>query len=270
MRHDAEQPAGSLDERALAEALCEIGRRCCQKGYVASNDGNFSFRLAEDRVLCTPTMIPKGQMKPEDMVVVDLEGNQVAGTRRLTSEIRLHLYIYRHRPDVYAVVHTHAVNATAFAAMGRTLPEGVLPEAEVNLGPVPLAPYARTGTQRFAESLAPFVRDHDVFLLSNHGAVVVGQDPYDAYYRMESLDQVCAVLLKAMMAGGVKPLPPEAMEEIFALKEQYGIRDARRPQANAAKALAGIDQFLPHPGPITDAPKLGIPTWLRKGGGSPS
>lgn len=257
---------GSM-ERQAREALCDVGRRVWTRGMVASNDGNLSFRLSEDRVLCTPTMTSKGFLKPEDLVVVDMEGREVAGSRRSTSEIKLHLYIYRERPDVHSVVHVHPPHATAFAVAHRALPRNVLQEVELFLGEVPTAPYATTGTWEFARSIAPWVHRHDAVLLRNHGAVTVGRDPYDAYYRMECIDQFCRILLLAAPLGMWGELPPQAVEEMVRLKERYGIPDAR---SRAWSAPRPVGDFVPHTGPLTDDPKLSAaPPRPRRGAVTP-
>jgi L-fuculose-phosphate aldolase len=252
-------------ETAVREAFCEIGRRIWHKGMVASNDGNFSFRLAENLVLATPTMMSKGFLRPEDMVLADLDGNQVGGTRRLTSEVRIHLFIYRHRPDVHSVVHAHPPCATAFAVARRPLPRCILAEAEINLGIVPTAPYATTGTWEFARTIEPWVRTHDAFLLANHGAIVVGSDPYDAYYRLETLEQYARILLEALRLGPWNELDHAAMADLLKLKERLGMRD---PRLEGAAEMCGTATpptpateppaapFVPHPGPITDEPKF--------------
>ncbi|MCC7391946.1 class II aldolase/adducin family protein [Candidatus Sumerlaeota bacterium] len=246
----------------LRGALCEVGRRVWQKNYVASNDGNFSFRIAENAVLCTPTMISKGFMKPEDMVIVDLQGNQIGGSRKATSEIKIHLFIYQRRPDVYSVVHVHPPHATAFAVTRQELPKCVLPEIELFLGEIPLVPYATTGTWEFAHSIAPWVENHDAFLLTNHGAVTVGLDPYDAYYKMETLDQYCRILLLAAQAGDWNRIDHAGMMELLRVKEKLGVPDPRGVDfcapgaARPSRPRPFPNRFVPHPGPITDAPKL--------------
>lgn len=252
-----------IPERELREAFCEIGRRCWTKGYVAANDGNFSFRLDANRVLVTPTMTSKGFLKPEDMVIVDLEGNQLEGTRKATSEVKIHLFIYRNRPDVHSVVHVHPPHATAFALTQRQVPKGILPEVELFLGEIPLAPYATTGTWEFAETIAPWVRTHDAFLLTNHGAVTAGQDPFDAYYKMETVDQYCRILLLAAPLGPWRTIAPEGMAELIAYKRKWGFTDQRTgdlyhegatPAPDAIRT-APLKEFVPHPGPLVDGPK---------------
>ncbi|CAN5313227.1 class II aldolase/adducin family protein [soil metagenome] len=252
-----------LDEYEVREALCEVGRRVWTRNYIASNDGNLSFRLDENRVLCTPTMISKGFMKPDDMVIMDLQGNQLAGARKATSEAKIHLYIYQQRPDVHSVVHVHPPHATAFAIARRELPKCVLPEIELFLGEIPLAPYATTGTWEFARTIEPWVRNHDCFLLTNHGAVTVGQDPFDAYYKMETLDQYCRILLLAKQIGDWNTINIEGIRDLLNLKQKMGVADPRtncepcNAGAQASTTMKTPGYFQVHPGPMVDAPKLG-------------
>lgn len=211
----------------VREALCEIGRRVWTRGFVAANDGNFSFRLGENRILATPTRVSKGFMTPGDLVEIDLEGNRLSGIRSTTSEIKLHLNAYRRRPDIRSVVHVHPPHATAFAISETLLPKGVLEESELCLGEVPLVPYRTTGTWEFARGLDPWIETHDVFLLANHGAVTFGVDPFDAYYKMEVLDQTCQILLLARQAGEWTRIPQKGMEDLLAAKARHGLIDPR-------------------------------------------
>src|SRR5947199_4746600 len=155
----------NVNEFKIKEEICEIGRRLYNKGFAAANDGNISIRLNEKEILCTPTMVSKGFMKPEDVCKVDYDGNQLAGTRKRSSEILLHLAVYKNRPDVNGVVHCHPPHATAFAVAGVPIPKCVLPEVEVFLGEVPTAIYETPGTQKFAETVLPYVKDCNTITL---------------------------------------------------------------------------------------------------------
>lgn len=216
-----------MAEQAARDALCEIGRRVWQREYIASNDGNFSVLLAPNRILCTPTMVSKGFMEPAELPVVDLDGKLISGPKPPTSEIRVHLAIYRHRPDVRAVVHVHPPHATAFAVVRRNLPKCVLPEVEVFLGEIPLVPYATPGTQEFADVAVPYVQSHNAFLLTNHGAITVGSDPFEAYYRMETLEQYCRILILASHLGNLQELDVAAMADLLRLRAKLGLPDRR-------------------------------------------
>jgi len=209
-------------------------------------------------------MSSKGSLRPEDLVVVDLDGMQVSGTRKATSEIRLHLFQYQQRPELYSVVHAHPPHATAFALARRELPKCLLPEIELFLGEIPIAPYATTGTWEFARSIGPWVTNHDAFLLTNHGAVTAGLDPFDAYYRMETVDQYCHVLLLTLQAGGWHQLGAEQMNALMVMKGRWGVADQRTGALDAVHHApgpatdpgSGRTRFLPHPGPLEDRPKL--------------
>ena len=192
-----------IHARSLKEEICEIGRRVYDKGFAAANDGNISIRVGENEVLCSPTMICKGFMEPEDICAVDMEGNQIAGRRRRTSEVLLHLTIMKHRPDVKAVVHCHPPHATAFAVAGEPIPQCVLPEVEVFMGEVPLAPYETPGGQDFADTVIPFLKGSSTIILASHGTVSFGKDLVDAYWKTEILDSYCRILLLAKQLGNV-------------------------------------------------------------------
>jgi len=172
-----------INDRKLKELICEIGRRVYNRGFAAANDGNISIRVGENEVLCSPTMICKGFMTPDDLCAVDLDGNQIAGKRKRTSEILLHLAIMKHRPDVKAVVHCHPPHATAFAVAREPIPQCILPEIEVFMGEVPIAPYETPGGQKFAETVVPFLKGTNTIILTNHGTVSFGAHLEEAYWK---------------------------------------------------------------------------------------
>ncbi len=233
------------NEQEARTALCEIGRRVWQREYIASNDGNFSVRLGPDRILCTPTMVSKGFMRPEELPVVDMQGNLLSGPKPPTSEIRIHLAIYRYRPDVAAVVHVHPPHATAFAIVRRNLPKCVLPEVEVFLGEIPLVPYATPGTQEFADVAVPYLQNHNAFLLTNHGAITVGRDPFEAYYRMETVEQYCRILILAAHLGDLKQLDMRAMSDLLRIRQKLGYEDRRLGRPPQSWCEAGVPPQAP-------------------------
>src|SRR5438132_11919371 len=163
-----------MNEYKLKQEMCEVGRRLYNKGFAAANDGNITVRLNDREGRGTPTMVSKGYMKPEDICKVDYEGKQLAGTRKRTSEVLLHLAVYKQRPDVMAVVHCHPPHATAFAVAHEPIPKCVLPEVEVFLGEVPMAVYETPGGHKFAETVLPYVKDCNTIILANHGTVSWG------------------------------------------------------------------------------------------------
>src|SRR5580698_5374471 len=193
----------------LKQEICEIGQRVYNRGFAAANDGNISFRISENEVLCTPTMISKGFMKPEDICSVDMQGNQLSGRRKRSSEILLHLAIMKARADVKSVVHCHPPHATAFAIAREPIPKCVLPEIEVFLGEVAISPYETPGGQSFADTVLPYVKDTDTILLANHGTVTYGSDLEDAYFKTEIIDAYCRILILAKQLGRVNYYPDE-------------------------------------------------------------
>lgn len=226
---------GELSEQKARELFCEIGRRCYAKNFVEANGGNFSYRLADGRILATPTMISKGFMEPDDMVVLDLEGNQLAGHRKKTSEILMHLTFYKHRPDVRAVIHAHPRHASAFAVTSTPVPKCVIPEVEIFVGEVPITGYETPGTPELSETLLPVIRDFNCFLLANHGAVTVGRGIIEAYWRMEILDAYCQTILLARQLGEINQVTERHMRELFQLKKRLGLEDRRLYDPVAAR-----------------------------------
>jgi len=224
----ANQWNSGINDRQLKEQICEIGRRVYNKGFAAANDGNISIRVGENAVLCSPTMICKGFMKPEDICAVDLDGNQIAGTRKRTSEILLHLAIMKARPDVKAVVHCHPPHATAFAVAREPIPQCVLPEIEVFIGEVPFAPYETPGGQKFANTVLPFLKPGtNTIILSNHGTVSFGKDLEEAYWKTEIVDAYCRILLLARQLGPIHYLNEQEGRELLDLKKRLGFDDPR-------------------------------------------
>jgi L-fuculose-phosphate aldolase len=203
----------------LAALMCEVGRRAYQRELVDGTGGNFSCRLDDQRVLCTPTLSCKGRLTPGDLCVVDLEGRPLAGTRRPSSELRMHLEVYAASPAVRAVIHCHPPFATTFAVLGETIPTGVLPEGEVFLGPVPLIPYQTPGTRAMGLALRPYVTDHVAAILQNHGTVTWGPDLETAYVLTETLEAVCRVVYQARL-GELRRIPPDKQAELRSIRER--------------------------------------------------
>lgn len=216
-----------MSEWKLREQMCEIGRRVYAKGFAAANDGNISYRLGDDRVLCTPTRVSKGFMKPDDLCIVDMEGKQVSGTRKRSSEILLHLSVMKARADVRSCVHCHPPHATAFAVAHEPIPKCILPEFEVFLGEVAIAKYETPGTQAFAETVLPYVKDTDTILLANHGTITYGSDLEDAYFKTEIIDAYCRILLLSKQLGRINYYSDEKAAELIKIKPNLGIPDPR-------------------------------------------
>jgi L-fuculose-phosphate aldolase len=201
--------------------LVRFGQMLHAQGFVAATDGNLSVRLGSNRVMVTPTGFSKGMLQPEDMVLVDLEGKKLSGATGPSSEIAMHLTIYRMRPDVGAVVHAHPCTATGFASAGIALDEPLCSEVVVTLGSVPLAPYATTGTAELSESLQPFIADHNAILMANHGVVTYGADLHQAYMRMEAVEHYAKVVLAARQLGQPCSLDRREVEKLTDVRARY-------------------------------------------------
>jgi L-fuculose-phosphate aldolase len=204
-------------------------RRLWQGGLIAGQDGNVSVRHAPGRLLVTPRGLLKSELTPQDIVEVDLEGRHLGGSRMATTELDLHLRVYRRRPECGAVVHAHPPMATAFAVVGEGIPGNVLPEVAVLMGEVPLVPYATTGTPALGDAVEPFLEGHDAVLLANHGAVAWGANLTTARIRMESLEHAARILAAARCLGPITRLTPEQMTDLERLrgKPRHGQNDPR-------------------------------------------
>jgi len=213
------------------ELICEIGRRMYAKDLVAANEGNLSIRLGEILV-ATPTGLCKGYLKPDDLVITDLEGNQLEGRLKVSSEIRMHLVVYQKRSDVGAICHGHPVYGTAHAAAGISLRKALLPEVVVTLGCVPIAPYGTPSTEELAESLIDLVPKHDAILLANHGAITLGPGLEDAFFRMEILEHFAKISLLSTVLGRQSLLTQESVDKLFEVREKYGITSPAFRQAD--------------------------------------
>jgi L-fuculose-phosphate aldolase len=203
--------------------IVEVGRRLYARGYTASNDGNISLRLDASRLLMTPTSVCKGFMTPDMMCITDLEGQKIAGDRHPSSEMQMHLEVYRQRPEVQAVVHAHPPIATGFAVAGIPLDRAVLAEVVCTLGSVPIAEYATPSTRELPEAVRKYVKTHDGMLLANHGALTLGADVFAAYYKMETIEHFAKISLVARMLGGERLLSRDEVTRLEKLRGSYGI-----------------------------------------------
>ena len=233
----------TMSEWKLREEMCEVGRRIYNKGFAAANDGNISYKLSDERVLCTPTRVSKGFMKPDDLCVVDMEGKQVSGKRKRSSEILLHIAIMKARPDVRSCVHCHPPHATAFAVAHEPIPKCTMPEFEVFLGEVALTPYETPGGQKFADTVVPYVKDTDTIILANHGTITVGSDLMDAYFKTEIIDAYCRILILTKQLGTVNYYSDEKAAELIKLKPNINVRDVRLERGLENCDLCGNSLF---------------------------
>ncbi len=216
-----------LNIHKIKQEICEIGDRLYKRGFAAANDGNITYRISEKEVLCTPTMVSKGFLKPDDLCTVDMEGNQLAGRRKRTSEVMLHLAIMKERSDVKSVVHCHPPHATAFGVAREPVPQCVLPEVEIFLGDVPITKYAIPGGQEFADTILPFVKKSNVIILANHGTVSFGETVERAYWWTEVLDAYCRILMLAKGLGRVNYFTEPEAQGLLDLKGKWGMHDPR-------------------------------------------
>jgi L-fuculose-phosphate aldolase len=221
--------------------ILQVCKLLYERGLVAGADGNVSIRISKQHLLATPTGMSKGFLAAEDLVVCDLDGKQLDGERRLTTEIKIHLAAYVERDDVCAVVHAHPPFATAFAVAGMTPSETLMPEAYIAVGKVALAPYGTPSTDELSERLRASLRQHDAVLLANHGAMTLGRDVTAAYHRMEALEQLCRITTITRTLGRANDLGADEIAKLDAIRGVYG-----SPASNAPCWHCG---HLPHVSP---------------------
>jgi L-fuculose-phosphate aldolase len=211
----------NLTEHELRRDLVRFSKWLSRLGFTPGTSGNLSVRLDDQRLLVTPTGASKYLLTPTDMVIVDLQGRQLAGTRKVTSEVSMHLAVYQHREDVAAVIHSHPPIATAFACAGRALDEMFCQEAVMTLGVVPLARYATTGTEEVADSIIPFIPGHEAILMANHGAVSYGTSLLEAFLKMETVEHLAHIALITHQLGSALPLHADQIEQLHRAKAKY-------------------------------------------------
>lgn len=216
------------EAEAIKKEIVEVGRKLWLRQYVDGNGGNISYRLTDEAVICTPTLVSKADLKPEDLCLVDLEGNQLAGGRPRTSEILLHLEIYKAVPEAKGVVHCHPAHATAYAITGRVPPTCIIPEFEVFVGKVALSPYETPGSKKFAQTVVPYVKTHNTVLLANHGIVCWADTVTHAEWFVEVVDTYCWTLMLAQQIGApLSHITTDKANDLLAIKQKLGLPDAR-------------------------------------------
>ena len=219
------------DYQEIKDQICDVCHKMWQLGWVAANDGNVSVRLGDGTFLATPTGISKSFITPEKLVRIDGEGKVLEGAEgyRPSSEIKMHLRCYRERPDVNCVVHAHPPTATGYAVAGLSLDEYSMIETVIAIGSIPLTPYGTPSTDEVPEAIAPYLAEHDVLLLQNHGALTVGADLLTAYYRMETLELYAKISLTAHLLGGAKEIPRDQIDKLMVLRKNYYKVTGRHP-----------------------------------------
>src|SRR5579863_5027779 len=223
--------------QSIKEEICAVGRKLWMRQFVDGNGGNISYRIGPNEVLCTPTLISKYDLTPADICMVDLDGNQIAGDKGRTTEILMHLEIYKEVPEAKSVVHCHPPHATAYAITGRVPPNLIIPEFEIFVGKVAISPYDTPGTTRFAQSVLPYVRQSNTVLLANHGVVCWADTVTHAEWYAEVLETYCWILtLAGQMGAPITHISEDKGAELMATKRSLGIPDARfEPEELAEK-----------------------------------
>jgi L-fuculose-phosphate aldolase len=213
------------NEWELKRQIVEIGKRIWTRGYVASNDGNITVLLNENELLTTPTGVSKGFMTTDMIIKCNRTGKVISGNSkyRPSSEVKMHLEVYKERPDVKSVVHAHPPFATSFAVAGIPLDKCVLPEAIIVIGAVPIAPYGLPSTMEIPDKIRPFVKNTDAILLENHGALTFGSDLLNAYHKMETLEHTANIVWKAIQLGNLGVLPADERDRLMTLREKFNL-----------------------------------------------
>ncbi len=229
-----------MNEQQAREAIIEVGKLLYERSYVVSSDGNVSVRLDDGRIIATPTMTSKGRMTLDGLALTDLDGKPL-NDRKASSELAMHLLIYRARPDIKAVCHAHPPHGTAFAVAGLAIDAPILSEVILTLGCVPLTGYGTPSTNELTEAMKPFVKNHNALLMANHGAVAYGEDIWQAFDRMETLEHTAKIAILAKTLGGAKDLPAGAVEKLINIREKAGyLTAAARCQACGYLEETGI------------------------------
>ena len=228
----------------LARQMIQIAVEMYRKDFIAGSAGNLSARLPDGSVLITPSGANKGKLQPDDLLVVDLDGNCLSGDAscRPSSELPMHLEAYKRRPDVRAVIHAHPITCVALSLVGISLLEPLIPEALVLLGPVVTTPYATPSSTENRDAISGLIQDHDVLVLAHHGSLTVGRDLNEAYMRLEVLEHTAKTVAQAHQLGTPRALSPDAVEKLMAIREQMGLR---RPDENrlALRIAAEVERL---------------------------
>jgi L-fuculose-phosphate aldolase len=214
------------DEALMRDLICDIGKRVWQRGMASANSGNISARLGADEVLITPTLVSKGFMRPEQLLVMNTAGEVLRGEGFPSTETPMHLRLYRERGDIGGVVHAHPPLATSFAIAGKALDLHLIPEAVIFLGEVPLVPFHPPGSPELGEAIVPYLDDHDAVLMENHGVLCWGSDVEQAYHRLETVEFCAQVTMNAQLLGGARELPAEPLENLLNIRKMM----KQRPQ----------------------------------------
>ena len=229
-----------VSEYEIKKQICDIGKRIYYRGMVAANDGNISVKISDNEFLCTPTGVSKGFMTPEYICKVDADGNVIQANKgfRPSSEIKMHMRVYKERPDVQAVVHAHPIYATSFAIAGIPLTQPIMPEAVIALGCVPIAEYGTPSTHEIPDAVSKYLQYYDAVLLENHGALAYSDSLLAAYHKMESLEFYAQLLFLSKQLGGPQELSKDQVEKLYEIRRQFGMK-GKHPADVCPNAKAG-------------------------------
>jgi L-fuculose-phosphate aldolase len=245
-----------MQESEARKLIVQIGRLLYERSYVVSSDGNVSVRLDENTVLATPTMTCKGRMTEDSLALTDIDGNPLSD-KRASSELAMHLLIYKMRPEIKAVCHAHPPHGTAFAVAGLAIDQPILSEVILTLGCVPLTEYGTPSTSELTEAMKPFVEHHNALLMANHGAVAYGEDLWQAFDRLETLEHTARIAILAKMLGGANDLPADAIEKLINIREKAGyLGPSARCQACGYLHNTGTACSAPHSSRDTNGARL--------------
>jgi L-fuculose-phosphate aldolase len=215
-----------MDEQTARREIVRVGKLMYERSYVVSSDGNVSVRLDDGRIVATPTQVNKGRMTEDMLAVTDIEGKPL-NDRRASSELAMHLLVYREREDARAVCHAHPPHGSAFAVAGLAIDAPILSEVILTLGCVPLAEYGTPSTDELTDAMRPLVKNHNALLMANHGAVAYGGDVWQAFDRLETLEHTAKIAILARALGGARDLPPDSIEKLIDIRERAGYLDER-------------------------------------------
>ncbi len=230
-----------VSEYEIKKQICDIGKRIYDRGMVAANDGNISVKISDNEFLCTPTGVSKGFMTPEYICKVDADGNVIQANKgfKPSSEIKMHMRVYKERPDVQAVVHAHPIYATSFAIAGIPLTQPIMPEAVIALGCVPIAEYGTPSTHEIPDAVSKYLQYFDAVLLENHGALAYSDSLLAAYHKMESLEFYAELLFLSKQLGGPQELSKAQVEKLYDIRRQFGMT-GKHPADVCPNAAAGL------------------------------
>ncbi|APR76221.1 Ribulose-5-phosphate 4-epimerase [Minicystis rosea] len=214
-------------ERQARRDIVAVCRRIYERGWITATDGNVSVLLGPDRVLCTPTAINKGTMTEADLIITDRQGNRITGTRKPSSELKMHLAAYDERPEVRAVVHAHPTNCIAFSLAGVSLAQCLLPEIVFTFGSIPTTAYTTPTTDEVPAEIRKWIHDFDAMILQRHGSLTVGADVHEAYDKLERMEHVAEITFRARQLGPIRPLAPEQVARLQAVGRSLGLPERK-------------------------------------------